>query len=82
MNHRATPRFWACYRRLPEVIRQLAEHCYQLLQQNPRHPSLHFKRVGQFWSVRVGLHYRDAGGEYCGRTVSRRAGLFVLATCH
>ena len=26
--------------------------------QDSRHPSLHFKRVGQFWSVRVGLHYR------------------------
>ena len=26
--------------------------CYQ------RHPSLHFKRIGRFWSVRIGLHYR------------------------
>ena len=25
---------------------------------NPRHPSLNFKRIGGFWSVRVGLHYR------------------------
>ena len=23
-----------------------------------RHPSLHFKRIGRFWSVRIGLHYR------------------------
>lgn len=23
-----------------------------------RHPSLHFKVVGRFWSVRVGLHHR------------------------
>jgi hypothetical protein len=58
MKHRATPRFWACYDRLPEEIQQLADRCYQLLLQDPRHPSLHFKRVGQFWSVRVGLYYR------------------------
>jgi len=29
-----------------------------LLKSNPRHPSLHFKPVGQYWSVRVGLRYR------------------------
>jgi len=58
MNHRATPRFWACYRRLPEENKQLADRVYDLLREDPRHPSLHFKRIGQFWSVRVGLHYR------------------------
>jgi len=58
MNHRATPRFWACYRRLPADVQELADRCYAMLLQDPRHPSLHFKQVGQFWSVRVGLHYR------------------------
>ena len=58
MNHRATPRFWACYRGLPAEIQQLADRCYELLRQDSRHPSLHFKRLGRFWSVRVGLHYR------------------------
>jgi hypothetical protein len=29
-----------------------------MLRQDPYHPSLHFKKVGRFWSVRVGLHYR------------------------
>jgi len=28
------------------------------MKANPSHPSLHFKRVGKFWSARVGLHYR------------------------
>lgn len=32
-----------------------------LLKCNPRHPSLHFKKVGRFWSVRVGLHHRAIG---------------------
>ena len=31
---------------------------FELLKQNPNHPSLHFKRIGRFWSVRVGLKYR------------------------
>lgn len=58
MNHRASPRYWNCYHALPEEIRRLADKEYQLLRGDPRHPSLHFKKVGQFWSVRVGLHYR------------------------
>jgi hypothetical protein len=58
MRHRATPRFWACYRALPEEVQQLADRGYELLRNNPRHPSLHFKKIGQFWSARVGLHYR------------------------
>ena len=58
MKHRATPRFWECYRALSAEVQQLADRCYQLLCSDPRHPSLHFKKVGQFWSVRVGLHYR------------------------
>lgn len=58
MRHHATPRFWRCYDGLPEDAQRLADRCYELLRQDPRHPSLHFKKVGRFWSVRVGLHYR------------------------
>jgi hypothetical protein len=29
-----------------------------LLRDNPRHPGLHFKKVGRFFSARVGVHYR------------------------
>ena len=58
MKHRANPRFWRAYRALPSDIRQLADRSYKLLKDNPAHPSLHFKKVGQFWSARVGLHYR------------------------
>ncbi|WP_445944940.1 ParE family toxin-like protein [Rhizobium sp. WSM1274] len=29
-----------------------------MLKQDPRHPSLHFKRVGRFWSARVGTSWR------------------------
>ena len=58
MNHRATPRFWDCYKRLPSEIQKLADRDYQLLRENPTHPSLLFKKIGEFWSVRIGLHYR------------------------
>jgi hypothetical protein len=58
MNHRATPRFWTAYNALPEEVRQLADRCYAQLREDPRHPSLHFRPVGAYWSVRVGLHYR------------------------
>jgi hypothetical protein len=58
MTHRATPRFWDCYRRMPADVQHLADRCCQLLLRDSRHPSLHFKRIGQFWSARVGLHYR------------------------
>jgi hypothetical protein len=43
---------------LPAEIRRLADTNYRLLKSNPNHPSLQFKEVGRFRSVRVGLHYR------------------------
>lgn len=63
MNHRATPRFWDRYHRLPAEVRRLADACYATLRRDPRHPSLHFKQVGRFWSVRIGLHYRAVAVE-------------------
>jgi hypothetical protein len=58
MKHFASPSFWNAYRNLPEQVRVLADKNYALLKENPQHPSLHFKKVGQFWSVRIGLRYR------------------------
>ncbi len=47
-----------CYRSLPEDIQKLADQSFERLKQDPRHPSLHFKKVGRFWSARVGGHHR------------------------
>jgi hypothetical protein len=58
LNHSAAPEFWACYRDLPAGIRELADKSFVLLKADPRHPSLHLKKVGRFWSARVGLHHR------------------------
>ncbi|PYT06557.1 MAG: hypothetical protein DMF60_09125 [Acidobacteria bacterium] len=67
MKHRTTPRFWSCYHQLPKDIQRLADKCYALLRHDRQHPSLHLKKVGRLWSVRVGLQYRavaveDEGG--------------------
>lgn len=61
MTHFASPYFWFLLRQLPSEIRDLAEANYKLLASVPRHPSLHFKRIRDYWSVRVGLHYRALG---------------------
>lgn len=58
MNHFATAEFWDCYRRLPAAARDLADKNFDLLRQDPQHPSLRLKKVGLVWSARVGLHYR------------------------
>ena len=63
MKHHASPDFWTSYRALPAAVRQLADKSFRLLKEDPKHPSLHFKKVGRFWSVRVGLHYRAVAVE-------------------
>ena len=56
--HRAASRFWECFETLPESIQRLARRNFKLLKADPQHPSLYFKKIGKFWSVRVGLNYR------------------------
>ena len=56
--HRTTRRFWEYCDSLAEDIQHVARKNYALLKVNPRHPSLQFKKLGKFWSARVGLNYR------------------------
>jgi len=63
MPHRATTEFWQRYDALPRTVRSRAEKQFQLLKNNPQHPSLQFKKVGErkgreIWSARVTLNYR------------------------
>jgi hypothetical protein len=39
---------WQAYARLPQHIRDLADKNYDLLKADPKHPSLHFKQVGDY----------------------------------
>ena len=62
MKHFASRRFWQLYAGLSPEVRELADHAYQRLKSDPRHPSLHFKKIGdRVWSVRVGAHHRALG---------------------
>lgn len=60
-QHFAASGFWTAYEKLPSRVRELADKNYALLKLNPKHPSLHFKKLDRFWSVRIGLHYRALG---------------------
>lgn len=61
--HFTTRRFWEYYKALPETIQEIADQSYELLKTNPSHPSLHLKRVGKYWSVRISKEYRAVGIE-------------------
>jgi hypothetical protein len=61
--HYTNRKFWLYYHQLPEDIQQIADASYELLKTNPSHPSLHFKKVNKYWSVRVGKAYRALGIE-------------------
>ena len=63
MRHFASLAFWDAYEKLPEDVRELADKNYALLKANAQHPSLHFKKVGRFWSLRIGLRYRALATE-------------------
>ena len=56
--HRTSARFWTLFARLPEAVQDVARKNFELLKDNPSHPSLHFRKVGKLWSVRAGINHR------------------------
>jgi hypothetical protein len=56
--HRTTKRFRRRRDELPPGVRLRANKAFALLREDPHHPSLHFKKVGGFWSARVDIAYR------------------------
>jgi len=68
VTHRTTDRFWRCYHGLPGEIRKLADKNFKLLKENPSHPSLQFKKIGELWSARVDQAHRalavEDGGDF------------------
>ena len=63
MTHLAAPSFWSAYEALPASIQRVADKNFELLQTNSTHPSLHFKKINRYWSVRPGIRYRALGVE-------------------
>ena len=58
MNSSTTKSFRNRYRNLPPEIQRLARKNFKLWLRDPAHPSLHFKKVNEFWSARVGSSHR------------------------
>ena len=58
MIHKATRGFWKLRSQLPDHIQDRATKQFVLLKADPTHPSLRFKPVGKYWSVRVNDAYR------------------------
>ncbi|MBD1833416.1 hypothetical protein H6F61_12175 [Cyanobacteria bacterium FACHB-472] len=59
MKSFTTPEFWKAYAALSLEMKQQAQKAYKLWQENPSHPSLHFKKVGKnLWSARITDGYR------------------------
>lgn len=69
MKHFTTPEFWETYEKLPKSAQLVADKNYKLLKENPSHPSLYYKKVKEFRSVRVGIHHRALGVENGGDTI-------------
>ncbi len=64
MNSRATPSFWRLYSELPAEVQTAAKRAFRRFQDDPRHPSLHLKKLQGFdnvWSARVTRSYRAVG---------------------
>ena len=56
--HKTTDEFWEGFSNLPKSVQERAKKQFELLKENPSHPSLHFKKIGKFWSVRISDFYR------------------------
>jgi len=56
--HSTSGRFWNLFANLPDSVQAVARKNFELLKNDPSHPSLHFKKVGNLWPVRAGLNHR------------------------
>ena len=64
MRSKINAEFRRLYKELPPDIRNRARRAYLVWQENPRHPSLHFKCVSDsdpIYSVRIDANYRALG---------------------
>ncbi len=64
MKSRTTRRFRSSFTNLPKIVQQQTRQAYRLWLENPRHPSLNFKRLktaNPVYSVRIGNAYRAVG---------------------
>ncbi len=59
MIHYASKSFWEKYDLLPRSVREVADKNFEILKFNPKHPSLHLKKIDKkYRSIRIGIKYR------------------------
>ena len=61
MKHFTSPSFWNNYNNLSKNIQKLSDEKFSLLKENTKHPSLHFKKINKYYSVRINTSYRSLG---------------------
>ncbi len=69
MIHVTSSRFWSCYDRLPADVRAQADKQFAHLKRDASYPSVHFKKVGRFWSARVNQGTRALAVEHGGSLI-------------
>jgi hypothetical protein len=58
LKHHAAPAFWEAFHALDGAAQKAARDAFNLLKADARHPTLRLKKVGRYWSARVGRNYR------------------------
>ena len=58
MKHFKNKQFRTCFSKLPESVKKIANKNFEILKSNINHPSLFFKKVKKYWTVRIGIKYR------------------------
>lgn len=69
MKSSVTTGFHKCLAELEPKIRIRALKQFKLWSKDHWHPSLHFKRVGPYWSARVDREHRALGVEKDGKII-------------
>ena len=63
MQHILDDDFWEFFAELPSNVQRRFPQKFRFLRQNPRHPSLRLKKVGELWAIRVSRGYRALARE-------------------
>jgi hypothetical protein len=58
VKHLTHPTFWKHFDQLRPEVQEAANKNFALLKADPKHPSLKFKRIKKYWSVRVNIDHR------------------------
>lgn len=64
MNSRTTKNFRKAFAELPKQVQQQTREAYFQFKQNPKHPSLRFKKIHSnlpIYSARISKNYRAIG---------------------